>query len=134
VPSNVTSQIDMSASIRALKGPNKAEARAVLARGKRVEAGAKRRVQVDTGRIRTSIHSELRQISNMTVCRVGTDVSYARAIHGGTGIYGPQHIMIRPRHGKVLIWRSRSGGRIIVAREVRGQPGSKFLIRALRDV
>lgn len=134
MPTKVTMQLSDTAMRRSLKGPGGAEARTVLARAKRVEAAAKRRVQVDTGRLRASIHTELRSVSGVTIARVGTDVAYARAVHAGTGIYGPRHSPIRPVTAKVLIWRPRGGARIIVARQVRGQPGSKFLSEALKDV
>lgn len=131
---SVNTNLDMSRSLSALRGPNGPEARAVFTRGKRVEAGAKRRVNVDTGRLRASIHTEMHAISGFMVARVGTDVSYARAVHGGTGIYGPKHMPIRPKNAKVLIWRPRGGSRIIVARQVRGVPANKFLTDALKDV
>lgn len=134
MPTNVSMKLNETAIQRSLRGSNGAEARGVLRRGLRVEAGAKRRTPVDTGRLRSSVHTELRTISGHVIARVGTDVSYARAVHGGTGIYGPRHTPIRPVHSDVLIWRPRGGARIIVARQVRGQPGTKFLADALKDV
>jgi len=66
---------------------------------------------------------------------------YSGFVEGGTGIYGPKHQKITPKHASVLAWRvgsvtlsgrSRvSGGRQLAgwafARSVRGRPATPFL-------
>jgi hypothetical protein len=130
----VTTRVDGTAMTRMLTDPqNGMAARATFRKAKRVEAGAKRRVRVDTGRLRASIYTEMRSITGLPVARVGSDVSYARAVHNGTGIYGPRHRPIRPVHARVLVYRPRGAARVIVAREVRGQRPNHFLTDSLND-
>jgi hypothetical protein len=68
----------------------------LLKRGMRVERKAKlflsgQRVNVDTGRLRSSVHAELfRQPNGQVGIRIGTDVYYGRFLNDGT-----RHI--RPR-------------------------------------
>ena len=52
--------------------------------GKAVEAAAKRRAPVDTGRLRSSIGTSLVEGADGVEVRVGTDVEYAPYVHDGT--------------------------------------------------
>lgn len=60
--------------------------RYLLTVGKRVEASAKRRAPVDTGRLRSSLTTALFAVpyEPFLACRVGTDVDYAVYVHEGT--------------------------------------------------
>ncbi len=77
-----------------------------------IEAGAKRRAPVDTGRLRASITTKVQRREAI----VGTDVEYAEPVHEGTAA--------RAR-------KSRGGlsGRIVAAR-----PGKPFLADAFDQV
>lgn len=136
-------EIDQAALNRVIRSPDGPVARDMLRRGKRVEGVARRSVRVDTGRLRSSIHTELRVISAVPVARVGTDVSYARFVHDGTGLYGPRRKMITPKKGRYMVFTVRgggsggrittgAGGRVVFARQVRGQTPNPFLTIALR--
>lgn len=112
-------------------------------RGNRVLNAARRNVDVDTGRLRASLHMEIIQTPKGPVARIGSNLGYAMVRERGSGIYagkGP----IRPRNASVLRWpatnnsgqgnRRYSGGKTsgyIFAREVKGQKGSRFLERSL---
>lgn len=65
------------------------------------------------------------------VGEVYTDAEYARYVHEGTGIYGPEGRPIRPRRARVLSWRN--GGRRRYAASVRGQRPQPFLWEGLVD-
>mgnify|MGYP006921338437 CR=1 FL=1 len=81
----------------------------LMRRGARVEAKAKRLCPVDNGDLRASITTEVRRRTwGPPVVRIGTNMPYARAVHDGTGLYGPQHRRIYPKKGKVLAWPTRT--------------------------
>lgn len=56
----------------------------LLKRVNRVKNGARARCPVDTGNLRGSIASEIRQSSTGLVGRVGSNVPYAIYVHEGT--------------------------------------------------
>lgn len=127
---------------RALNDPSGGVARDVYRRTKKVEAEAKRLAPVDTGRLRSSITSEVRIYGRVIYGRVGTRVRYARYVHNGTGIYGPRHAWIVPKKGKFLVFKPKGSVRRrnargqfqsdkIFARRVRGTKPTYFLSRAL---
>lgn len=123
-------RFDDAALRRLLDGPQGAVASDLLRRGQRVESEAKRLCPVDTGRLRSSITTELlRTGGGRLTVRIGTNVKYARAIHDGTRPH-----TIRPRRaGGVLRFPGR-GGQIVYARSVQ-HPGTRarpFLRDALR--
>lgn len=72
-------------------------AKNLLRRGNRVEKQAKlylsgQRVNVRTGRLRSSVHTELFRTADGTIgCRVGTDVYYGRFLDQGTRYIRPRH-------------------------------------------
>lgn len=122
----------LDAIIRSSSG---AVAKDLLRRGKKVEAKAKINLQraprrVDTGHLRSSIHTTLLTLNNAPAVRVGTNVFYAIFVHNGTGIYGPRGATIKPRSAKFLSWKSKSGKRIY-AREVKGMKPNPFLADAI---
>src|SRR5262245_34610076 len=101
-----------------LEGPRGAVVADLLRRGLRVESQAKRLCPVDTGRLRSSITTELvRSAGGVPIVRVGTNVDYAQAVHDGTR----PHI-IRPRRARVLRFTSR--GQVVYARVVH-HPGTR---------
>lgn len=121
-------------------------AKDLLKRGARVESRAKRNLaggvgrpkRIDTGHLRASIGTNLILRPEGLAVRVGTNVYYARYVHDGTGLYGPKHTLIRPRFGKVLVFRSKIygakkgkyAGRVVVT-YVRGMKPNPFLHDAL---
>jgi hypothetical protein len=98
-------------------------------RGLRVESAAKRGCPVDHGRLRGSITTQIVQSRGKSVVRVGTNVSYARYVHDGTGVYGPRGAPIRPRRAKVLVFELN--GTTVFTKQVRGVPPNPFLRNAL---
>lgn len=80
-----------------------------------------------SGRLRRSIGVEEGPIlPRSTSVKVIADTPYAYWHHEGTK--GP----IRPKNGEFLIFIPRCGARrVIKAREVRGQKGTKYLARGL---
>lgn len=143
-----------SAAVNALlRSPAGPVAQDLLRRGRRVEARAKQLCPVDEGRLRSSITADLVVGSASLACRVGTNVSYARFVHDGTGLFGPRHRAITPSRASVMRWptrgttssraSSRPGrGRVttrstrptgfVYARSTRGMKGTPFLRDALR--
>ena len=99
-----------------------------------VETEAKRRCPVDTGRLRSSIHTEMFTDDGQVIARIGTNVGYARYIEEGTGIYGPRGRPIRPVRAQFLSWVPRGQSKRVFAREVRGVPPRPFLMPALESV
>ncbi|MGK5558845.1 hypothetical protein ACSNOI_45315 [Actinomadura kijaniata] len=61
-------------------------------------------------------------------------------MHEGTGIFGPRGTPIRPIRRRYLRFEVKSGtaavGRrpVVFAKQVKGVPGDKFLLRALQEV
>lgn len=128
-----------------LKSPQGAVAKDLIKRGARVESRAKRNLsgvggpkRVNTGLLRSSIKSQLLVRPEGLAVRVGTSVYYARFVHDGTGIYGPKHTLIKPKLGKVLVFRSKIYGAKkgkwagkVVVRSVKGMRPNPFLANAL---
>jgi hypothetical protein len=121
-------------------------AKNLLKRGARVESRAKRNLgggvgrpkRIDTGLLRASITTNLIVRPDGLAVRVGTNVHYALYVHDGTGLYGPKRALIRPKMGKVLVFRSKIYGAKkgkwagkVVVRYVRGMKPNPFLQDAL---
>lgn len=121
-------------------------AKDLLKRGARVESRAKRNLsggvgtprRINTGHLRASIGTNLIVRPDGLAVRVGTGVYYALYVHDGTGLYGPKHTLIRPKHSKVLVFRSKVYGAkkgkykgLVFARYVRGMKPNPFLKNAL---
>lgn len=121
-------------------------AKDLLKRGKRVETRAKRNLaggtgsprRINTGHLRASIGTNLLIHGTELAVRVGTGVYYALYVHDGTGLYGPKKTLIRPKLGRVLVFRSKVygakkgkyKGKVVVA-YVRGMRPNPFLKDAL---
>lgn len=111
-------RLNAQATKALLAGPRGAIAADLLRRGLRVESKAKRLCPVDTGRLRSSITTELVMSGGgIPVVRVGTNVDYAQAVHDGTR----PHVIL-PRRASVLRFPSR--GSIVFARRV-NHPGTR---------
>lgn len=121
-------------------------AKDLLKRGYAVQAQARKNLgggtlsgpkRVDTGLLRASINVQLLQARRGLVVRVGTNLYYARWVHEGTGIYGPRHTVIKPRNGKVLVFKASYGPKwgpykgTVVVRSVKGMKPNRFLVYAL---
>lgn len=119
---------------RLLKGDTGPVAKRLLRIGYKIEKGAKRRCPVDTGRLRSSIHTEESNTSSgAPLVRVGTNVEYAIYIHDGTGVLGPRGVPITPVSSSVLVWTDKKGNTVF-AKSVRGMKPRPFLKNALDDV
>jgi hypothetical protein len=105
--------------------------------GQRVVNDARRRAPVDTGRLRASIQLAIQTHGMRITCRIGSNLQYAVWVHEGTGIFGPDHRVIRPLTARVLVFPARGGGSagrrgLVFTPYVHGQPPQPFLVEALR--
>lgn len=66
------------------------------------------------------------------VHEVSNDTYYLPWVNDGTGIYGPRHQRITPRHARVLhfTWKSREW----FLKSVKGQKGQKFVERSVPEI
>lgn len=142
----VRQELDTAAIRALLTGPDRGVTRDLLRRGLRVTTRAKRLCKADQGRLRGSIMATMvrttSQGQEVTAVEVGTTVKYARAVHDGTGIYGPTGIPITAKHGALLVFTPRKSAGTFVkradrvrvfARSVKGQRPNPFLKNALPD-
>lgn len=115
-----------------LRSPSGGLARDMYRRGKKVEAQAKRLAPVGkTGRLRSTITTEMVTDAGLPVARIGTNVDYAEAVHDGTGIYGPKGAPIRPKRKRVLRFTPSGASKPVFARQVKGAKPNPFLKDAL---
>lgn len=119
-------EVQLQVLLRSDDGPVGKDA---MKRGKRVEAAAKRRVRVRTGRLQRSIKARRDRSEGEASVVVEATAKHARFVHDGTGIYGPTGLPIQPRTRSVL--KFRVGGVTVFAPSVRGQRGTHFLRDAL---
>jgi len=102
----------------------------MLLLGNRINNGATRRCNVDTGRLRAAMYYELtRNVDFDAAVRIGNHTTYARWVHDGTG----PHI-IRPNPPRKFLRFPGRGG-IVFARQVNhpGYAGNPFLLDAARE-
>ena len=126
---------DKAALDTLLRSTNGAVAKDLFRRGKKVEAKAKKNLQrppkrVDTGHLRSSIHTTLLTVNGLPAVQVGTKVFYAIWVHDGTGIYGPRGTPIRPVQAKMRSWKNKKGKRVY-AKQVLGMKPNPFLRDAM---
>ena len=133
-------RLDRRALNELLSTPSGPVARDLFRRGKNVEAEAKKNLQrtprrVDTGRLRSSINTQLFSLGGKLVVRVGTNVEYALFVHEGTGLYGPKGAYIYPKTAKFLAWKTRKGVRVYAmkTRGMRPNPFLKDAVKAAKD-
>jgi len=115
-----------------LSSPAGPVAKDLFRRGKKVEAKAKKNLdnrsprRVDTGRLRSSITTQLLNVGGKPVVRVGTNVYYALWVHDGTGIYGPKGTYIYAKRAKYMSWKTK-GGKRVYAVKTKGMKPNPFL-------
>jgi len=133
-------RLDANAVRALLTSPQGGVVRDLFRRGLRVESQAKRNLsglgdsgpkRVDTGRLRASITTVLVSRSGAPAVVVGTNVTYARWVHDGTGLYGPRRRVIRPVNAEFLRFRPKGVQRYVYARQVKGMVANPFLAKAL---
>lgn len=145
--SSIHHKLDLSVLQYMFHSPNGAVAKDLMKRGARVESRAKRNVsgiggsgpkRVDTGHLRSSINHKLVIRPEGFSVRVGTNVYYARWVHDGTGLYGPKHMVIKPKRAKAMVWRSKLHGHktgkfagFVVSKSTKGMRPNPFLAAAL---
>lgn len=113
--------------------------------GRRVVNRARANVNVESGRLRSSITHIITVGPTSSTLRVGSPLQHARYIHEGTGIYGPKKKKIVPvtakalkfatpkSFGPMLAGAGRKPGGFVFARSVKGIPPNPFLTDALKD-
>jgi phage gpG-like protein len=131
-------RLDPSAITKLLTSPQRGVAQDMLRRGLKVETAAKRNLggiggpkRVDTGRLRSSISTQLVTRNGVPAVIVGTNVYYALWVHNGTGVYGPAHRLIRPKVARRLKFKPSGSTRFVYARFVVGMKPNPFLKNAL---
>lgn len=137
---HVTHKLNHAEIQRILTSPSGPVAKALLVRGYRVQAQARKNLgggtsgpkRVDTGKLRTSISVELRRKGTATLTvRVGTNVEYAIWVHDGTGIYGPMHRPIKPVSHRYLRFKPKGSAKYVYAQSVKGMRPNPFLANAI---
>lgn len=126
-------RLDHAELNRLVRSPDGPAGRMLLRVGHRVEAAAKRRAPVNSGRLRDSITTRMVGVAPLRV-EVGSWLGYAIHVHRGTGIYGPSGQRIRPRRASVLVFSPKGSARVVFARSVRGSRAQPFMTEALREV
>lgn len=114
-----------------LTGPAGPVTRHLIDLGDRVRNQSVVLCPYDTGRLSSSITSVLENRSGTPVAVVGTNVSYARAVHNGTGIYGSRGTPITPTSARFLKFTPKGSTRPVFARSVKGVRPRPFLTDAL---
>lgn len=64
-----------------------------------------------------------------SVITISNDTSYLPFIERGTGLYGPHHAWVVPKHARMLVWMSQ--GRKIFAKKTRGMKPQPFVKDAI---
>lgn len=116
-----------------LHSPSGPVVQEVVSRSRTVTNLAKRKVGVDTGRLKGSIRFSIQVQGGKVIGTVGTIVQYGVYHHEGTGIYGPKRRPITPVKAKVLAFPVKGGKGMAYARSVRGAKGNPYLLEALRE-
>lgn len=86
---------------------------------------------VDTGLLRNSRTSSITDIGTALVGRITYHADYAIYVMKGTGLFGDNHSLIRPKHAKFMRFRLPDGT-IVLARTTKGQRPQPFLVNALK--
>lgn len=140
MPSKVTHRLNPAAIDDILTSPTGPVAHALLLRGYRVQAQARKNLgggpsgpkRIDTGKLRASISVVLRKKNSRTLTvYIGTSVEYAVWVHDGTGLYGPLHRPITPRTKRYLRFKPHGSSTYVYARSVKGMRPNPFLADAL---
>jgi hypothetical protein len=117
--------------------------------GQAVVNAARANCPADEGRLRASITHTIDVTGSTVRTRVGSPLDYARYVHEGTGIYGPNKTPIVPVSAKALKFRAprqmgplpagarnlpRNKRPFVFAKSVKGSPPAPFLTEGLTDV
>lgn len=121
-----------------LRSPTGPVVKEVTARTRTTSNLAKRKVGVDTGRLRSSIQYTINIQHDKVIGTVGAQVQYARYHHDGTGIHGPTGKPITPKNGPFLVFTPKKTGRggkspVVFATQVSGSRANPFLTDALAE-
>jgi hypothetical protein len=119
-----------------LASPQGGLAKTMLKRAVRVQAQARRNLsrpprRIDTGALRADIQIEPFRWKGYPAFRVGTNKKYARFVHDGTGIFGPEAHYIVPRKGKFLVFTPKGELAAVFTKKVKGMEPNPFLRDAL---
>lgn len=87
--------------------------------------------RVDTGRLRADISTRRILHNGRRGAQVGTGLKYSLWVHNGTGIYGPLHKPITPKHHTFLRFRPKGSKKFVFVRSVKGMKPNPYLLRAL---
>lgn len=91
------------------------------------QATARELAPIDKSPLRNSITIvPAREEGNVVTGAVGTDMHYAEVQEAGSGIYGPHKRPIRPKTGKVLVWKDKNGQKHF-AKQVKGVRGKFYM-------
>lgn len=113
-----------------VRGQNGIAGREVRERGERIKLRAQELVGVDTGRLRASIYVRNFTILGNPAVVVGFGTTYGKYHHNGTGLWGPNRRVIRPRVASALRFTPK-GGPEVFAKYVRGSKPNPFLKDAI---
>jgi bacteriophage HK97-gp10 putative tail-component len=136
----VTHKLNQREIEKILTSPTGPVAKALLVRGYRVQAQARKNLgggtsgpkRIDTGHLRASISVQLHKKSTRTLfVRVGTNLRYATWVHDGTGLYGPLHRVIRPKTKRYLRFKPHGSNKYVYAKFVKGMRPNPFLANAI---
>jgi hypothetical protein len=121
---------------RYLARPGGGLERNMLKRGVRVQAKARQNLsesprRIDTGALRASVYLKRISYRGLPGYRIGSRMKYAWYVHEGTGLYGPKHDWIYPKHASLLRFQPKGESNFVYARRVRGMPPNPFLRNAL---
>lgn len=91
----------------------------------------RQRSEESTGEIEGTIrYVTVQKGPDQVVAQIGSDHPAAEYVERGTGLFGPHHTRIVPRHRKSLYFQSRKFGAVF-ADSSKGQPGKHYLRDAL---
>lgn len=112
-----------------LNGPNGPVAREIQRRGERIADRMRATAPRDSGNLANNIRAALVSEGGEIQSRVGVFGSNARRVPYLKYIIGGTRTPIRPRRARVL--RFVINGRVVYAKEVRGQPANNFMVAAI---
>lgn len=129
-------QAAVSALLRSSSG---GLARDMARRGLKVETAAKRNLaggngaprRINNGILRDTTQARPTTWKGLPASRIGTPMRYARAVHDGTGLFGPKKRKITPKTKQALRFKPKGSSRFIVRRSVKGMVANPFLADAL---
>lgn len=116
-----------------LRSPTGPVVKEVTKRTRTTSNLAKRKVGVDTGRLKSAIQYTVNIQHDKVIGTVGAMVQYARYHHDGTGIHGPTGRPITPKNGPFLVFTPKGAKQAVFAKQVSGAKANPFLTDALAE-